>query len=39
MNNRQRAAQETKKKLIEAGEKLIAEKGLHDISIEGNTNA
>lgn len=34
MNNRQLAALETKRKLMEAAQKLICEKGLNDTSVE-----
>ena len=37
MNNRQKAAHETKKKLLVAGEKLFAEKGFDNISVEDIT--
>ena len=39
MTNRQNAAQKTKRKIVEAGEKLIAEKGFDNVSVEDITRA
>ncbi|MBQ7409298.1 MAG: TetR/AcrR family transcriptional regulator, partial [Alphaproteobacteria bacterium] len=39
MNMRERAALETRKKLLKTGQKLIMRKGLSNISVEDITNA